>query len=113
MKALQLHPDKNQDPSSLEAFKRIQEAKEILTDSSLRRSYDSWLNSRIHIPFHQWMARKSHTMHWVNPKSKTLSLKEESSRQGSDDMNLQDTQTPLKSTCERGSLLERFRNYEI
>jgi hypothetical protein len=38
--ALQYHPDRNLDTSSPEAFRRVQEAYEILVDPLLRRQYD-------------------------------------------------------------------------
>lgn len=105
IRALQLHPDKNTDPNSLEKFRSIQEAKDILTDESSRKSYDSWLDSRINVPFEQWHKRKTHSMHWINPKSTKLSIKEEESTgQGSDFK--QQNNTP-------DNWLKKFRRYEI
>jgi tetratricopeptide (TPR) repeat protein len=38
--ALKYHPDKNKDPSAVEAFRRVKEAHEVLSDASARRKYD-------------------------------------------------------------------------
>lgn len=114
MKALKYHPDKNSDPDCLETFKKIQEAKDVLTDPSLRRSYDLWLSSRIHVPFEQWQNRKAHAMHWASPVSKTLRIEVDSSRQGSDfKTSLNATNLRSSGIIETRSLLDKFRNYEI
>lgn len=114
IKALQLHPDKNPKPESLENFRRIQEAKDVLSDEASRRSYDYWLNSGIHIPFEQWRSRKGHSMmHWANPRSNKLSIKENSSiGQGSDEFKL-NNDSQDDSITQSKSLLEKFRKYEI
>lgn len=110
LKALQLHPDKNPDPSSLEKFRQIQAAKDVLSDESTRRSYDCWLNCRINIPFEQWQAKKGHSMHWATPNKKLSIRQETRPRQGSD-LHTQDE----RISCVGGeeSWLEKFRKYEI
>lgn len=111
IRALQLHPDKNnQDPDCLDKFRQIQAAKDILTDLANRKSYDSWLNSGINMPFEQWHQRKGHSMHWATPKSSKLSIKGNNIRgQGSD---LQNNNNPNSTDMEEG-WLRKFRNYEI
>lgn len=100
-----MHPDKNTNPDCLEKFRAIQEAKDILTDESSRKSYDRWLDSRINIPFEQWHNRKTHSMHWVNPKSTKLSIKEDDlTGQGSDFK---------KQNNNPDDWLGKFRRYEI
>lgn len=113
-KALQYHPDKNPDPESLEKFRKIQEAKDVLTDNGLKRSYDHWLNSHIHIPFEQWRNRKGPTMHWASTNARTLSIKANSSRQRSDAREDSDDSAPNRRRLSNNkSLLDKFRNYEI
>lgn len=90
-------------------FKKLQTAKDTLTDSSSRRSYDCWLNSRIHIPFEQWKAKKGHSMHWVNPKSNKLSIKEGSSTGQGSDFKLNNGSIVDQDS----NWLKKFRNYEI
>ncbi|XP_055607036.1 dnaJ homolog subfamily B member 14-like [Uranotaenia lowii] len=46
--ALQLHPDKNKAPGSVEAFKAIGNAVAILTDAEKRKSYDLYGNQDQH-----------------------------------------------------------------
>lgn len=110
IRALKLHPDKNPDPKSLERFRQLQTAKDVLIDQSSRRSYDCWLNSGINIPFEQWQSKKGHSMHWASPRPSKLSIKENSSiGQGSD---FKINNEGLDRDPER-SLLEKFRKYEI
>uniref|UniRef100_A0A2M3Z7M6 Putative dnaj-class molecular chaperone n=1 Tax=Anopheles braziliensis TaxID=58242 RepID=A0A2M3Z7M6_9DIPT len=48
--ALQLHPDKNQAPGAVEAFKAIGNAAAILTDAEKRKSYDLYGSEEQHHP---------------------------------------------------------------
>ena len=109
IRALQLHPDKNPEPESLEKFRLLQTAKDVLTDEATRRSYDCWLDSRIHIPFESWRNKKGHTMHWATPRSSKLSISNNDSSsmgQGSD--------FKLNNEVHKDkSWLEKFRKYEI
>lgn len=51
-------------------------------------------------------------MHWANPKSNKLSIKENSSTgQGSDEFKLNNSQDA--SITQSKSFLEKFRTYEI
>ncbi|EDS39752.1 conserved hypothetical protein [Culex quinquefasciatus] len=57
--ALQLHPDKNKAPGSVEAFKAIGNAVAILTDAEKRKSYDLYGADDQHHPAAH-TARRSH-----------------------------------------------------
>ncbi|CAF3450565.1 unnamed protein product [Rotaria socialis] len=57
IRALRLHPDKNQDdPNTMDQFKQLQEAKEVLSDDVKRKAYDHWRNSHITIPWKTWQS---------------------------------------------------------
>ncbi|XP_066534425.1 dnaJ homolog subfamily C member 12 isoform X2 [Hoplias malabaricus] len=59
MRALACHPDKNPgNPKAVEQFQKLQEAKEVLTDETKRKSYDFWLRSRITLPFSEWQSMR-------------------------------------------------------
>ncbi len=45
-KAAQYHPDVSDDPNAQEKFKKIQKAKEVLTDSDKRQAYDQYGHER-------------------------------------------------------------------
>ncbi|KAF7259838.1 hypothetical protein EG68_02648 [Paragonimus skrjabini miyazakii] len=67
LKAREFHPDKNMCTDSTTIFQNLTRAREVLTDPQLRKNYDTWLASGIHIPFDKWLAMKNqfHTcMHW-------------------------------------------------
>lgn len=127
IRALQYHPDKcTSDPDAINKFKRIQHAKDVLTDEATRKSYDFWLNSGIHIPFEQWQAKKGHSMHWAPPRSMKLSIKQDdASGQGSDvhkvhkqsvinkDKMPQLNECGGESDLRGANWLSKFRNYEI
>lgn len=116
IKALHLHPDKNPDPESVEKFRKIQQAKEILTDAATRKLYDTWLNSGINIPFEQFQAKRGHSMHWAPPRRNVpLGLRERSvSGQGSELINdRSDAKERETNKTDAGSMLDKFRRYEI
>ncbi|CAF0771919.1 unnamed protein product [Rotaria sordida] len=57
IRALQLHPDKNLDnPTAMEQFKKLQEAKEVLCDDVQRKAYNYWRNSHISVPWKTWQS---------------------------------------------------------
>lgn len=110
--ALKYHPDKNPDTESLNRFKRLQAAKDILIDASTRRSYDLWLNSRINIPFESWNEMKGHSMHWAPTKPSKLSIQNaDTSRQGSEFMK--EKPRDYERLAQEANWLDKFRKYEI
>lgn len=117
IRALLLHPDKNKNiEKSLEEFKRLQTAKDVLTDPSLRKSYDTWLNSGINIPFEQWQTRKGHSMHWASPRQTKLSIQNSDIGQGSDPLQKNEISrfdTKTKHMYNNNDWLDKFRKYEI
>lgn len=75
IRALKLHPDKNPNSETLEQFQRLQEARDILLDPELRRTYDKWRQSEMCIPFKTFLSMQNRcqtTMHWAKPKSQTM-----------------------------------------
>ncbi|XP_072533539.1 dnaJ homolog subfamily C member 12 isoform X2 [Salminus brasiliensis] len=69
VRALACHPDKNpENPAAVEEFQKLQEAKDVLTDETKRKSYDFWLRSRITLPFKEWQALRDSvrtSVHWA------------------------------------------------
>lgn len=113
IKALQLHPDKNPDPECVEKFRRIQEAKEVLTDVASRKLYDTWLNSGINIPFAQFQAKKGHSMHWAPPRRNVpLGIRAGKSFEGQGSESIIGGANQTNKT-DASSLLDKFRKYEI
>lgn len=58
-KALQLHPDRNQDEAAIGEFQLLQEAREVLLDPEMRAKYDRWRRSGLAVPFKQYANIKS------------------------------------------------------
>ncbi|KAM6182703.1 dnaJ homolog subfamily C member 12 [Erethizon dorsatum] len=80
IRALECHPDKHpEDPKAVEAFQKLQKAKEILTNEERRARYDHWRRSQISVPFQQWEALNDSlktSMHWAVRGKKDLMLEE-------------------------------------
>lgn len=130
LKALQYHPDKNPDPASAETFQRLQAAKDVLTNEKTRKSYDTWLQSGIHIPFEQWQNKKGHSMHWAPPRQMKLGIQAPNASHTTDgnasssshhsnmtgtknNNNNNETTTKIDGNLKEGTVLEKFRKYEI
>lgn len=122
------HPDKNPDnPDAVEKFQKLQHAKEILTDQSIRKLYDTWRRSGLTIPFDQWrnLSKDNHlSMHWACKKQKDLMLdhKCEPERKSSNEKlcNLEKVNVSVLQkdnvTWQRdpgNEVLQKFRNYQI
>ncbi|OQR77387.1 J domain-containing protein-like [Tropilaelaps mercedesae] len=144
-RALELHPDKQDtdaspDSDAVEAFQRLQEAREVLLDSEMRAKYDRWRRSGLAIPFKQYANIKTTSLHWATRASKELCVTDGSvsSLSKKEDMDyaaapgaaggrrqtLTGGETSLKSWRAQGGsgsaanssadeLLRKFRNYEI
>merc|ERR1712168_1594824 len=57
------HPDKHPDnPVAEEEFKSLQKAYAVLSDETMRRSYDKWLSTGLAVSFETWqnMTKKGH-----------------------------------------------------
>ncbi|XP_066534426.1 dnaJ homolog subfamily C member 12 isoform X3 [Hoplias malabaricus] len=140
MRALACHPDKNPgNPKAVEQFQKLQEAKEVLTDETKRKSYDFWLRSRITLPFSEWQSMRGSfktSMHWAvrTKKAPMLDLAKDVSAAGaesqaspsdmqglmegkpSDEILRSSDHCPQKIPWTHeapSSLLQKFRNYEI
>ncbi|KAL7889599.1 hypothetical protein AOLI_G00018570 [Acnodon oligacanthus] len=140
VRALACHPDKNPgNPKAVEEFQKLQEAKDVLTDETKRKSYDFWLRSRITLPFTEWQALRDSvksSMHWAVRTKKepmldaaknmsvvsTENQASQSDSQGSLERKPSDEQLcssdywhhRFRWTGEApSSLLHKFRNYEI
>ncbi len=63
LRARELHPDKNkgEEVEVTDQFKRLQEAKETLTDPNRRADYDKWRTSGLAISWKEWKAMKGKT----------------------------------------------------
>ena len=49
----------------------IEEAKRILICPSLKKSYDSWLDSGLSVSFETWKEKSTTNMHWAKSESNT------------------------------------------
>ncbi|XP_010603802.1 dnaJ homolog subfamily C member 12 isoform X6 [Fukomys damarensis] len=80
IRALECHPDKHPENSkAVEAFQKLQKAKETLTNEESRARYDHWRRSQISVPFLQWEALTDSvktSMHWAVRGKKDLMLEE-------------------------------------
>ncbi|XP_061017613.1 dnaJ homolog subfamily C member 12 isoform X2 [Dama dama] len=57
VRALECHPDKHPENSkAVEAFQKLQKAKDILTNEASRARYDHWRRSQMSMSFQQWEA---------------------------------------------------------
>uniref|UniRef100_A0A915K3S7 J domain-containing protein n=1 Tax=Romanomermis culicivorax TaxID=13658 RepID=A0A915K3S7_ROMCU len=59
IRAVQCHPDKSDDYYSAEKFTLLHRAKEVLTDPTLKKEYDSWLKCGLSISFDEWIRQKN------------------------------------------------------
>ncbi|CAD5220851.1 unnamed protein product [Bursaphelenchus xylophilus] len=103
----QFHPDKKDGTDS--EFCRLQRAKEILTDPSKRRHYDTYLAMGTGMPLDEWMEhreRLQQTLHWANPSSPTpaIELKEKAGVEA---------EQPVDWKRHETSTINAFRNYRI
>jgi len=104
IKAVQYHPDKNAEQEATEKFKRLQNAKQVLTDPSLRNQYDKWLNCGLPVTFEDWMNKKLFTsLHWICVDQGQGTMLTD----GKNDPEEKSTNTA------RNDIIKMFRNYEI
>lgn len=83
--AKRYHPDT--ETGNKEKFQAIDEAKRILLCPSLKKSYDSWLDSGLSVSFETWKEKCASHMHWVKPENKKFRLLDRSEVQGSSKLN--------------------------
>ncbi|CAH8873779.1 unnamed protein product [Trichobilharzia szidati] len=55
MKAREFHPDRNPGLNTTLSFQKIQKAKEVLTDRTLRHLYNMWLSSDLSLSFEEYL----------------------------------------------------------
>ncbi|KAJ2849858.1 DnaJ sub C member 12 [Coemansia brasiliensis] len=66
-RALELHPDKDNQGHGGSEWNLIREAYEVLGSASSRAQYDRWRSAALPIPFSQWQQQQqSQTIHWTN-----------------------------------------------
>ncbi|GAB6032199.1 DnaJ sub C member 12 [Chamberlinius hualienensis] len=128
-RVLDVHPDKNpDDPQAEERFKKLQLARDVLTDPEKRKKYDTWRGNSISMPFEQWagLSKNVHTsLHWASRK-KDLMLEGSGSHSsasgpppvhrgvGLSAPNPGDRRRSEHWEREQpGASLQKFRNYEI
>ncbi|CAF1242573.1 unnamed protein product [Rotaria magnacalcarata] len=76
IRALRLHPDKNQDdPNTMDQFKQLQEAKEVLSDDVKRKAYDHWRNSHITISWKTWQSITERSQPTIRNRLRSIFVK--------------------------------------
>lgn len=112
-RALILHPDKNDgDDESVEKFKLLQKAKNILTDPVMKKKYDNWLNSGLNVSFSKWIElnKSGQSFHWIKEPVTKPMIQSQDDGQTKEQVN----KTPFKWESEnRNDLVRKFRNYDI
>ncbi|XP_071483460.1 dnaJ homolog subfamily C member 12-like [Diadema antillarum] len=122
-----VHPDKcPDDPSAVEKFKKLQKARDTLTDEELRKDYDLWRRSGLTVPYEMWTSSRGSlhtTLHWAVRKKKEPMIEDvpdAAQAQGSTDERAasnsfsQYSSFPSGWSREKGNdALQKFRNYEI
>ncbi|KAI6176366.1 J domain-containing protein [Aphelenchoides bicaudatus] len=113
VRVLQVHPDKQQDKGD-EGFQLLQRAKEILTNPSKRKHYDTYLSIGSELPLNEWMTnqeRFQQTFHWAAPTQPTPAIAsgEIKSATGLSNKDV-DTRWSERHTSAN---INAFRNYEI
>ncbi|XP_028323735.1 dnaJ homolog subfamily C member 12 [Gouania willdenowi] len=127
IRALACHPDKHHDnPTAVDDFQKLQEAKVVLCDESKRKNYNMWKQSGVAISFHDWQALNDSvktSMHWTVRNKKEPMLEE--SKPESQTEHLQGNQkveSTYSTNCHQrfrwaadspSRMLQKFRNYEI
>jgi DnaJ family protein C protein 12 len=121
IRALSLHPDKNLNNGSFteEKFIKLQKAKDVLSDSELRKCYDKWRLSGIAMTFEKWshLGKDVHnSMHWIKRTKNELMI--DCGPGLHSDFDCRKEQQFQKSSTvwkrETGDeMLKKFRNYEI
>lgn len=106
---LKLHPDKqsqdqNHSPDFAQEFTQLQKAYEILSNDETRKLYDKWKNCGVDMTFQEWCSLSEdlrNSFHWSTRKSQSTIEYEKP----------QNTSTQQDDVP--GSLIWKFRNYEI
>lgn len=122
LKALLYHPDKNQENCKQveDQFRKLQKAKDVLTDADMRKCYDKWRSAGISMPFERWSKLAQnvhHSMHWTNRRQNDLMIECQQNAAHSHKSEVQQNSCHEKSfvweRVEPDVLLSKFRNYEI
>uniref|UniRef100_A0A0N4ZCK8 J domain-containing protein n=1 Tax=Parastrongyloides trichosuri TaxID=131310 RepID=A0A0N4ZCK8_PARTI len=114
--AKKYHPDKCV-PDLAEHFKKIQYAKDILTDDNKRHFYDVYFELGFSMPIEQWMEnfdKYKQTLHWRAEKpqpSLMSSVKDDTSQLPKQQIN--STNNTIWSKRECNPTINAFRNYQI
>ncbi|CAD5215054.1 unnamed protein product [Bursaphelenchus okinawaensis] len=102
----QFHPDKQTGRD--DQFCQLQYAKDVLTDPSKRRHYDTYMNMGMQMPLKEWMAHREslqQTLHWANTSAPTPAIEPQEKREQND--------KPIDWKRHQNSTLDAFRNYRL
>jgi len=121
-KSLKFHPDKfPNDPNKIEIYYLLNKAYEILGNPEERKQYDLWRHSGLSIPYDTWRKmeeEKRLSFHWKSSKLEPQQLEGSQTFDPNQSTTVliqkkDSNSSPYFTEAPPGSLLEKFRRYQV